>query len=252
MKPPPSWWRQHGLHGDQHRGHRRQRRLLARRVLRQLLVQGGAAGRGAAAAGLRGLSRDGHAVARCRRPAPHAPPDRRAPGPLIGDAEGRWMFTLWLDLLAHASRNPEFRDIAADFWRQTRALVAQGVREVRGVTLRRSRSPARRSHWTWDWRFSTWWIPSRSRSRPTPRYSSCCSAASRSASRSQSAPFGTLKPWPPSTPGWRSKPPAWSSRSAPPARWTVGTWPCPAARCTASSAPTARARRPRSRCWPPC
>ena len=65
-----------------------------------------------------------------QRPTPRQTGERLAQ--LIGAAEGRWMFTLWLDLLAHASRNPEFRDIAADFWRQTRALVAQGVREVRG------------------------------------------------------------------------------------------------------------------------
>ena len=48
---------------------------------------------------------------------------------IIGAPEGRWLFVLWLELLAHAARHPEFRDIAAEFWRGTRALSAQGIRD---------------------------------------------------------------------------------------------------------------------------
>lgn len=70
-----------------------------------------------------------------KRPTPRQTGERLAA--IIGDEEGRWMFTLWLDLLAHASRNPDFRAIAADFWRQTRALIAEGVRDAQGA-----RSPA--------------------------------------------------------------------------------------------------------------
>lgn len=70
-----------------------------------------------------------------QRPTPRQTGERLAA--IIGAVEGRWMFTLWLDLLAHASRNPDFRAIAADFWRQTRALIAEGVRDAQGA-----RSPA--------------------------------------------------------------------------------------------------------------
>ena len=49
---------------------------------------------------------------------------------IIGAQEGKWLFSLWLELLAHAARDPEFRAIAAEFWRGTRQLVAAGVRET--------------------------------------------------------------------------------------------------------------------------
>ena len=42
------------------------------------------------------------------------------------------------------------------------------------------------------------------------------------------------------------------SGSAPRRRWPGWTWRSPRARCTACSARTARARPPRSGCWPPC
>ena len=42
-------------------------------------------------------------------------------------AEGRWLFRLWLELLAHAGRDGEFRKMAAEFWRGTRALGAAAV-----------------------------------------------------------------------------------------------------------------------------
>jgi AcrR family transcriptional regulator len=50
------------------------------------------------------------------------------------DPGGRWMFRLWLELLAHAGRDDEFRKIAARFWSGNRALIgaviAQGYEEA--------------------------------------------------------------------------------------------------------------------------
>ena len=61
------------------------------------------------------------------RPTPRQTGERLAA--IIGAPEGKWLFVLWLELLAHAARHPEFRSIAADFWRGTRALSAEGIRE---------------------------------------------------------------------------------------------------------------------------
>jgi len=63
-----------------------------------------------------------------QRPTPRQTGERLAA--LIGAPEGKWLFTLWLELLAHAARNPEFRVFAAEFWRGTRALSAQGIRDA--------------------------------------------------------------------------------------------------------------------------
>ena len=41
--------------------------------------------------------------------------------------EGRWLFRLWLELLAHAGRDESFRTIAAEFWRGNRELTATAV-----------------------------------------------------------------------------------------------------------------------------
>jgi AcrR family transcriptional regulator len=41
--------------------------------------------------------------------------------------EGHWLFRLWLELLAHASRDPQFRQIAAGFWSANRALSAAAI-----------------------------------------------------------------------------------------------------------------------------
>jgi AcrR family transcriptional regulator len=41
--------------------------------------------------------------------------------------EGRWIFRLWLELLAHAGRDAEFRKIAAGFWSGNRALTATAI-----------------------------------------------------------------------------------------------------------------------------
>jgi AcrR family transcriptional regulator len=43
------------------------------------------------------------------------------------DADGHWLFRLWLELLAHAGRDEAFREIAAGFWRGTRELGAAAI-----------------------------------------------------------------------------------------------------------------------------
>jgi AcrR family transcriptional regulator len=40
------------------------------------------------------------------------------------EGEDRWLFELWLECLAHAARDPEFRSLAATFWSGNRALNA--------------------------------------------------------------------------------------------------------------------------------
>jgi AcrR family transcriptional regulator len=45
-------------------------------------------------------------------------------------AEGRWLFRLWLELLAHAGRDESFRAIAAGFWSGNRALTAKGIEDA--------------------------------------------------------------------------------------------------------------------------
>ncbi|HEX2397794.1 MAG TPA: TetR/AcrR family transcriptional regulator [Solirubrobacteraceae bacterium] len=44
-----------------------------------------------------------------------------------GDPDGRWLFRLWLELLAHAGRDGHFRQIAAGFWSANRALSATAI-----------------------------------------------------------------------------------------------------------------------------
>jgi AcrR family transcriptional regulator len=47
-----------------------------------------------------------------------------------GDEAGHWLFRLWLELLAHAGRDEEFRKIAATFWSITRESSAKGIRDA--------------------------------------------------------------------------------------------------------------------------
>jgi AcrR family transcriptional regulator len=44
------------------------------------------------------------------------------------DREGRWLFRLWLELLAHSGRDGEFRKIAAGFWKGNRSRTADLLR----------------------------------------------------------------------------------------------------------------------------
>ncbi|MEA2493703.1 MAG: hypothetical protein QOJ29_1614 [Thermoleophilaceae bacterium] len=46
------------------------------------------------------------------------------------DENGNWLFRLWLELLAHASRDESFRQIAAGFWSANRKLSATGIAEA--------------------------------------------------------------------------------------------------------------------------
>jgi AcrR family transcriptional regulator len=52
------------------------------------------------------------------------------------DPDGRWIFRLWLEVLAHAGRSEEMRRLAAGFWSGSRELTAGLVRrlyEARGT-----------------------------------------------------------------------------------------------------------------------
>jgi hypothetical protein len=44
--------------------------------------------------------------------------------------DGQWLFALWLELLAHVARHPEFRELAATFWKGNRALLAEIIEQV--------------------------------------------------------------------------------------------------------------------------
>ena len=44
------------------------------------------------------------------------------------DREGRWLFRLWLELLAHSGRDADFKKIAAEFWKGNRARIADLLR----------------------------------------------------------------------------------------------------------------------------
>ena len=41
--------------------------------------------------------------------------------------DASWLFRLWLELLAHAGRDPELRSLASEFWRSNRRLAAAVV-----------------------------------------------------------------------------------------------------------------------------
>jgi AcrR family transcriptional regulator len=43
------------------------------------------------------------------------------------DPDGLWLFRLWLELLAHAGRDEQFREIAAGFWSANRKLTAAAI-----------------------------------------------------------------------------------------------------------------------------
>ncbi|MFL5909096.1 MAG: TetR/AcrR family transcriptional regulator [Gaiellaceae bacterium] len=66
---------------------------------------------------------------------PHRPTLREVGEQLAriqGDPEGRWLFRLWLELLAHAGRDEQFREIAAGFWSANRALTAKAIAGAHG------------------------------------------------------------------------------------------------------------------------
>jgi AcrR family transcriptional regulator len=41
--------------------------------------------------------------------------------------EGRWMFRLWLEVLLEAGRDEQMRELAAEFWRANRELLARMI-----------------------------------------------------------------------------------------------------------------------------
>jgi len=47
-----------------------------------------------------------------------------------GEPAGRWLFRLWLELLAHAGRDERFRELAAGFWSGTRRLMATAIQRA--------------------------------------------------------------------------------------------------------------------------
>lgn len=59
--------------------------------------------------------------------------------------DGRWLFRLWLELLLQAGRDPKMRELAAEFWRSNRLLIARIVergaeadgRDMRGLSPER-------------------------------------------------------------------------------------------------------------------
>ena len=46
---------------------------------------------------------------------------------------GRWLFRLWLELLLQAGRDPKMRELAAEFWRSNRILIARIVERAAAV-----------------------------------------------------------------------------------------------------------------------
>jgi AcrR family transcriptional regulator len=62
-----------------------------------------------------------------------APPTLRETGEHLARIQaqesGRWLFRLWLELLAHAGRDEHFRELAAGFWSGTRKLGAAAIEQ---------------------------------------------------------------------------------------------------------------------------
>jgi len=44
--------------------------------------------------------------------------------------DGAWLFRLWLECLTQATRDEEFRKLAATFWSGNRQLLAEGIKET--------------------------------------------------------------------------------------------------------------------------
>lgn len=59
------------------------------------------------------------------------------------DEGSRWLFRLWLELLAHAGRDPGFLALAAEFWRGTRDVGAAAIEHGYAATGETPPIPAR-------------------------------------------------------------------------------------------------------------
>lgn len=57
------------------------------------------------------------------------------------DDEGSWLFRLWLECLTQATRDEEFRKLAATFWSGNRALLAKRAEETFGEVRRKPPLP---------------------------------------------------------------------------------------------------------------
>jgi TetR/AcrR family transcriptional regulator, transcriptional repressor of aconitase len=55
----------------------------------------------------------------------------------------RWSFELWLELLAYATRHPEFAELAASFWRENRAALTAVISEAERAREGRPAADAR-------------------------------------------------------------------------------------------------------------
>jgi BetI-type transcriptional repressor, C-terminal len=74
------------------------------------------------------------------------PPTLRAAGEQLAaiqaDESGGWLFRLWLELLAHAGRDDDFRKIAAGFWSTNRKLVAANLQAAFAAAGTKPPAPA--------------------------------------------------------------------------------------------------------------
>ena len=57
--------------------------------------------------------------------------------------DGRWLFRLWLELLAHAGRDENFLTLAAEFWRGTRELGTLAIEQAHAAAGYTPPLPAR-------------------------------------------------------------------------------------------------------------
>ena len=60
-------------------------------------------------------------------PVPTARESAEVLAQIQANPDGRWLFRLWFELLAQASRDEEMRNLAKEFWSTNRALTAQVV-----------------------------------------------------------------------------------------------------------------------------
>jgi len=61
---------------------------------------------------------------------------------LQADAEGSWLFRLWLECLAQAGRDERLRELAAGFWKGNRARTATLVERATGHSPERAKALA--------------------------------------------------------------------------------------------------------------
>ena len=178
------------------RGDRRARRLHARRLLLELREQGGALRRAAPEHRLRArTARWARRSSRATAPVPTARESAEQLAQIQAHPDGRWMFRLWLELLLEAGRDEKMRELAVEFWRTNRELMAKLAarrfeEQGRAPPLPPDARPARSSRWTSAWRSSTTSTRKRSRSTSTPTSSAPSSTRSSAVARAAPAAIG--------------------------------------------------------------